>query len=196
VRPLFALALAAAACDPVYAMHLHARVTSGGAPVAGAWILAPDGAAVRGGPARTGADGTADVDFSGRSRNPAAEPLAIAARDQIVVALPGADFVPRKKGFFGHAWESTLEVALEPRAPLLHLGCTGGACRLEGADPACAFYELSVGEALAEGRSVMPSAGPSGALTFVRRHAATATTVVALCAAAGTLRAFLSNAAP
>ena len=188
-----ALLLLAAACDPVYSLHLHARVTRGGAPLPGAWVLGLD--TDRPYPpstARTGADGVAELRLGMLNRNPAGDPVAVAARsDELFVAVPGRDFEPRKR-LFAREWDAALEVSLPGPRPELVLRCDGSRCAASGAPPAsCSWYELAVDGAHAEGHRIDASPGATS-VEFTRRGGPQIA-VVAVCLEGTALRALTSN---
>jgi hypothetical protein len=186
------IALLGAACDPTYSLHLRARITEQGKPLTGAWIIVPDGARLEVGAVRTDQDGAVDVRLRAFLRNLAGEPLAVArGADEIALFVPGKDFPSRKTGFFGHEWESVMEVAFQPQRPGFSLRCEAARCTLAGVDPACELYEISFEPERPEGHGVALSG-----LGFVRRNAAGPTVVVAICSEKGALRPLVSNAAP
>jgi hypothetical protein len=171
VRFLWLLLLLA--CDPIYTLHLRVRVRSEGAPAARVWVLALDGASQA---ARTGEDGTADARFSGLNRNPAASPIAIAARgDRLFVALPGRDFTPRKSG--SHEFEASLDLELRSVSPSLVLRCEGERCTVTGIDLRCASYEVSLADARASSRPLVLDRADSA----FQRIAGGTTAVVSVC---------------
>jgi hypothetical protein len=189
---LLVTALLAAACDPTYSLHLRARITDQGKPLAGAWIIVPDGARLRLGAVRTDQDGKADVQLQAFLRNLAFEPLAVArGADEIALFVPGKDFPTRKTGFFGHEWESVMEVAFQSQSPGFDLRCEASRCTLAGVDGACELYEISFAEAGPEGHGIALEG-----LGFVRRNAARPTVVVAICSEKGALKPLVSNAVP
>lgn len=194
------IAAASIACDPVYSLHLHAHVTRRGAPVAGAWVLGLSSDALQAPAAvRTGADGTADAEFSAFLRNPAMEPVAVAARaEELMVALPQRDFEPRKKGFFVKEWEATLEMAIAPPPRELSLLCEGRKCSVEAPGFGCSFYELTIAESHAEGHLIQGAREAEAGrqrISFASRGGPRIA-VVAVCAEGGKMRALVSNAAP
>jgi hypothetical protein len=202
MKLLTALAAAASfACDPVYSLHLRARVTDHGAPLAGAWVMGLDSASLRPPVAvRTGADGTVEVEFRGFLRNPAADPLAVAAgAGAILIALPDRDFIAHKRGlFFGHASEAILDAALPGPPPELSLRCEGSSCEVEGPDLPCAVYELYIDSSGAQGHALAapPRTAEVGRqkVSFKRSSPAPGLVVAAVCAVGeGKLRALVSN---
>jgi hypothetical protein len=197
---LLLAAAASIACDPVYSLHLHAHITERGAPLSGAWVLGLNSDALHPPAAvRTGADGTADASFSAFLRNPAMEPLAIAARaEELMVALPQRDFAPRRKGlFFGKEWEATLELSMAPQQPELSLRCEGRKCLVDAPDLSCSWYELTIADSHAEGHLIegaRDAAAGRQRLSFTSRGGPPVV-VVAVCVEGGKLRALVSNAA-
>ena len=189
----FGLLLLAAACDPVYSLHLHARVTRGGVPLAGAWVMGLD--TERPYPpstARTGADGAAELRLTMLHRNPAGDPVAVAARsDELFVAVPGRDFEPRKR-LFAREWDATLTASLPGPQPELSLRCDGSRCKASGPPLAsCSWYELAVDGEHAEGHRIDASPGATS-VEFTRRGGPQIA-VVAVCLEGTAFRALVSN---
>jgi hypothetical protein len=92
------------ACDPAYTLHLSTKVSSQGAPVAGAWVIPlarksgrlGDGAGVK-----TGTDGGALLTRTEFLRHPIQDPIGVRADDRpLCVVRPASEVTPRGRGWF------------------------------------------------------------------------------------------------
>jgi hypothetical protein len=170
-------------CDPNYSLHLHARVTRGGAPAAGAWALALQSARTQTAlSAPSDSNGVIEATFQAFLSNPSTEPLIFGVGpNELQILIPDRDFKTHSRGFFYVTeWDADVSLELKPQLPTMKLDCTETTCTVVVPSRYCSLHEVNVSTGRAESLLVAVLPLEAGqAFTFPRRSPSLA--AVAIC---------------
>jgi hypothetical protein len=117
-----------AACDPSYTLYTHARVTENRAPAPGVWVI-PVGRD-QGDPARTDAEGRAEIRQIGFLHIPRADAFALSRGGAIQsIAIVDRDLPLRNRGIFSRfTYDADLELVVGAAPREFPMRCNATQC--------------------------------------------------------------------